>query len=258
MHYLIDTHAHIYLSEFDADRQEVICQAREAGVEKILMPNIDESSVEAMLATEQQFPGICYPMMGLHPCSVRSDVQQQLYAIESWLNKRPFIAIGEMGTDRYWDTTYWSEQLEAFRIQAGWAKRFNLPMVIHCRQSLDETLGLLESLQDGSLTGVFHCFTGTLQQAQRIVQLGFYLGIGGVATFKSGGLEKVLPDIPMEKIILETDSPYLAPVPHRGKRNIPAYLTLVAGRVAGYYRTTTDILRDTTTRNALALFKHVR
>lgn len=258
MHYFIDTHAHIYLPEFDADRQDVIRQAHEAGVEKILMPNIDEGSVEAMLATEQQFPGTCYAMMGLHPCSVKSNVQQQLCAIESWLNKRTFIAIGEMGTDRYWDTTYWNEQLEAFRVQAGWAKKLKLPMVIHCRQSLDETLELLESLQDGSLTGVFHCFTGTLLQAQRVLQLGFYLGIGGVATFKNGGLDQVLPDVPVEKIILETDSPYLAPVPHRGKRNVPAYLTLVAERVATYYGITTATLCDTTTRNALSLFKHVR
>lgn len=257
MHYFIDTHAHIYLPEFDTDRQEVIRQAREAGVEKILMPNIDESSVQAMLVTAERFPDTCYAMMGLHPCSVRSNVQQQLYAVESWLSQWRFIAIGEMGTDRYWDTTYWSEQLEAFRVQAGWAKKLKLPLVIHCRQSLDETIDLLEELQDGSMTGVFHCFSGSLQQAQRIIQLGFYLGIGGVATFKNGGLDKVLPDVPVERIILETDSPYLAPVPHRGKRNVPAYLTLVAERVAQLLGTTTGKLRDTTTRNALNLFKHV-
>ncbi|MCS6973866.1 MAG: TatD family hydrolase [Cyclobacteriaceae bacterium] len=258
MQYFIDSHAHIYLPEFDADRQIVIQQARQAGVEKILMPNIDESSVERMLNTEEQFPGICYAMMGLHPCSVNGQVQQQLYAIESWLTKRSFIAIGEMGTDRYWDTTWWDEQIEAFRVQAGWAKQFRLPLVIHCRQSLDETLALLESLQDGSLTGVFHCFTGSLTQAQRVLQLGFYLGIGGVATFKNGGLDRVLPELPVEKIILETDSPYLAPVPHRGKRNVPAYLTFVAEKVASLYVITTDALRDQITRNTLQLFEHVR
>lgn len=257
MQYFIDTHAHIYLPEFDADRHEVIREARETGVEKILMPNIDEHSVQQMLAAEEQFPGTCYAMMGLHPCSVKGDVQQQLYIIESWLNKRPFIAIGEMGTDRYWDTTYWQEQLEAFRVQAGWAKKFNLPLVIHCRQSLDETLDVLEQLQDGSLTGVFHCFSGTPEQAQRVLQLGFYLGIGGIATFRNGGLDKVLPHVAVEKIILETDSPYLAPVPHRGKRNVPAYLMRVAETVAAYCGTTTDRLRDLTTRNALKLFKHV-
>lgn len=257
MHYFIDTHAHIYLPEFDTDRQAVIQQARESGVEKILMPNIDENSIEAMLATGQQFPDTCYPMIGLHPCSVRGTVQQQLYAIESWLTKQPFIAIGEMGTDRYWDTTYWDQQLEAFRVQAAWAKKLKLPLVIHCRQSLDETLELLEQLQDGSLTGVFHCFSGSLQQARRILQLGFYLGIGGVATFKNAGLDKVLPQVPVEKIILETDSPYLAPVPYRGRRNVPAYLIQVAEKVAGFYGTTTAMLRSTTTRNALDLFNHV-
>jgi TatD DNase family protein len=257
MSYFIDTHAHIYLPEFDHDRAYVIEQARQAGVQKILMPNIDEHSTQRMVDTEHQFAGTCFAMMGLHPCSVNQEVVRQLEAIETWLSRRTFIAIGEIGTDRYWDTTYWKQQTEAFTVQVRWAARLNLPIVIHCRQSLDETLDMLERLQDGQLSGVFHCFTGSAQQAQRALQLGFYLGIGGVATFKNGGLDKVLPHIPAERIILETDSPYLAPVPHRGKRNEPAYLALVAQRVAALYQMEVDQLRNLTTQNALQLFKHV-
>ncbi len=258
MSYYIDTHAHIYLPEFDADRDAMVLRAQHAGVEKILMPNIDEHSVEQMMRVAQQFNGTCFAMAGLHPCSVKSSVQQQLYEIESWLKRSGFIAIGEVGTDRYWDTTYWNQQIEAFTVQAGWAARLNLPLVIHCRQSLDETLDLVEKLQDGRLTGVFHCFTGSVKQAERAIKLGFFLGIGGVVTFKNSGLDRVLPHIPPERIILETDSPYLAPVPHRGKRNEPAYLTLVSERLASLYSMEVETLRSMTTQNALKLFQHVR
>ncbi len=258
MHYFIDTHAHIYLPEFDADREDVISRARTAGVEKILMPNIDETSVTRMLAVEGQYAGTCFAMMGLHPCSVKQQVSRQLNETEALLSRHSFVAIGEIGTDRYWDTTYWDQQIEAFTVQAGWAAKLNLPMVIHCRHSLDETLDVVEKMQDGRLTGVFHCFSGTVQQALRAVHLGFYLGIGGVATFKNGGLDKVLPHVPADRIILETDSPYLAPVPNRGRRNEPAFLLLVAEKVAAYLGIEVEALRLLTTQNALRLFQHVR
>jgi TatD DNase family protein len=252
-----DTHAHIYLQEFDADREEVLERARRAGLGKILMPNIDDRSVEAMLEVESRYPDMCCAMMGLHPCSVREHVQRQLYQIEEWLNKRPFVAIGEMGTDRYWDTTYWDQQVEAFRIQAGFARKYRLPMVIHCRNSLDETLDLLDELQDGTLKGVFHCFTGSRLQADRIMQLGYYVGIGGVATFKNGGLEQVIPHVPLDRIVLETDSPYLAPAPYRGKRNEPAYLLQVATRLADCLRLDLNEFQEITHRNVQQLFPHV-
>ena len=171
---------------------------------------------------------MCFPMMGLHPCSVKKDFERELYIVEDWLSKRRFSAVGEIGTDLYWDKTFFEQQKEAFMIQVSWAKKYGLPIVIHCRESIDETIELVEQMQDGNLRGIFHCFSGTAEQAKRITKLGFYLGIGGVVTFKNGGLDKVIPEIDLEHMVLETDSPYLAPVPHRGKRNEPCYIPLVA------------------------------
>ncbi|HEX8039642.1 MAG TPA: TatD family hydrolase [Chryseosolibacter sp.] len=254
MNYWIDTHAHIYADEFEADRADMLQRSAENKVMKILMPNVDRSTIDRMLEVEHQYPD-CFPMMGLHPCSVKKDFERELYVVEDWLSKRRFSAIGEIGTDLYWDKTFWDQQCEAFRIQVGWAKKFNLPIVIHSRESLDQTIDLVQHLQDGNLTGVFHCFTGTADQAEKIAKLNFSLGIGGVATFKKGGLDPVLGKVPLEKIVLETDSPYLAPVPHRGKRNEPAYIPIIAQKVSEIMGITLEELQGQTTKNALALFK---
>jgi TatD DNase family protein len=257
MNYWVDTHNHIYLPDFDDDRTEVLSRCKEILVNRIYLPNIDHSSIDAMLEVEQKFPDLCVAMMGLHPCSVKADFEKELYRVEYWLSKRTFAAVGEMGTDLYWDKSFWNQQQEAFKIQVSWAKQYGLPIVIHCRDSLDQTLDMLEPLLDGKLRGIFHCFSGSLEQAKRIVQVGFLLGIGGVATFKNGGLDKVLPEIDLSNIVLETDSPYLAPVPHRGKRNSPLYLPLIAERVAALKNVPLEAVRAITTRNAHALFNPI-
>lgn len=251
---LTDTHAHIYSDEFLPDREGVLSRAQEAGVEKIYMPNIDHTSIDAMLEMEMKYPGRCFAMMGLHPCSVKTDFQKELYLVEQWLGKRKFHAVGEIGTDLYWDKTFWEQQKEAFMIQVNWAKKHKLPIVIHCRESIDQTIELLEPLVDKTLRGIFHCFSGDAAQAKRIIAMGFYLGIGGVATFKNGGLDKVLPEVPMDRIVLETDSPYLAPVPHRGKRNEPSYIPLIANKVCELMNVAVEELQKTTSANAGKIF----
>lgn len=252
--YWIDTHAHIFAKEFDADRDDMMRHAQDHSIGKIFMPNIDHTTIDRMLELEAKYPGVCYSMMGLHPCHVKKDFEKELYIVENWLNKRKFSAVGEMGTDLYWDKTFWDQQVEAFTIQVGFARKHNLPIVVHCRESIDQTLELVEKLQDGKLKGVFHCFTGSKEQAEKLVKLGFYLGIGGVATFKKGGMENVLPHVPLDRIVLETDSPYLAPTPHRGKRNEPAYIPLIAQRVAELKNTNLAEVQRATTHNALTLF----
>lgn len=254
---LIDTHAHIYSSKFDADRDQVIAEIREAGIERIYMPNVDVDTIDRMLDCESRYGDLCIPMMGLHPCDVKEGFEQQLYVMEDWLSKRPFAAVGEIGTDLYWDKTTLDIQKEALNIQLGWAKNYSLPIVLHCRESIDETIELIEKAQDGSLSGIFHCFTGTLAQAQKIIQLGFLLGIGGVSTYKNGGLDNVIPHVGLEHLVLETDAPYLAPVPHRGKRNTPAYLPAIAQRVGDLLQTSADEVALATKANALNLFKEI-
>ncbi|MCS6795375.1 MAG: TatD family hydrolase [Raineya sp.] len=255
---MIDTHAHLYLDEFAKDRSEVITRSQEVGLQKIYLPNIDSHSIDQMLELELKYPNFCVATMGLHPCSVKKDFERELYVVEEWLNKRKFAAIGEMGTDLYWDKTFWQQQQEAFKIQAEWAKKYNLPLIIHCRNSIDETIILLENLQqqDKPLRGIFHCFTGNLEQAQKIIALGFYLGIGGVVTFKNSGLDKVLPHIDLDYLVLETDSPYLAPVPHRGKRNESSYLTIIAHKVAEIKNCSVKEVQEKTTQNAQKIFAY--
>jgi TatD DNase family protein len=255
--FFIDSHAHIYANGFNADRPEALRRAQEMNVQKIFMPNIDHTSIDAMMEVERLNPEMCFATMGLHPTSVKKDFQRELYIVEEWLSKRKFSAVGEMGTDLYWDKTFWEEQKEAFAIQVGWAKQYHLPVIIHCRETIDETIAMVEQLQDGKLTGVFHCFTGTAEQARQITRLGFYLGIGGVATFKKGGLDTVLPEVPLDKIVLETDSPYLAPVPHRGKRNEPSYIPLIARQIAEFKKISLEEVRHQTTQNALQLFQQI-
>jgi TatD DNase family protein len=258
MNYWIDTHAHIYLKDFDEDRAAMLRQCSDVDIRKIYMPNIDHTSIDGMLEVEHRYPNQCFSMMGLHPCSVKKDFESELYRVEEWLTKRRFAAVGEMGTDLYWDKTFWEQQQEAFKIQVSWAKQYKLPLVIHCRESIDQTIELLEPLLDGKLTGIFHCFSGNLEQAMKIISMGFYLGIGGVVTFKNGGLDKILPDIDLEKVVLETDSPYLAPTPHRGKRNSPLYIPHIAGKIAEIKNITPDDVKLITTRNALTLFVQTR
>jgi TatD DNase family protein len=251
---MIDTHAHIYSKQFDGDRSAMLERTFAAGVAKILMPNVDSESIEGMMALAAQYPDQCFPMMGLHPCSVNADFEKELQIAEEWLKKYPFVAVGEMGLDLYWDKTYFSEQKEAFRIQAEWAKAYGLPLVIHCREAMKETLDLLESLADERLFGVLHCFTGTAEDAARLYTMNFRVGIGGVVTYKKGDLASVVAQIPLEQIVLETDSPYLAPVPHRGKRNETSYLPLIAEKIAEAKQLSVEKIAQATTINALRLF----
>lgn len=251
---LIDSHAHIYLKEFKDDLNETIDRARDTEVTAIYMPNIDHTSIDDMLEVSEKYKDFTYPMMGLHPCSVNKQFEKDLYEVEEWLGKGGFVAVGEIGTDLYWDKSYWQEQQEALKIQLELAKKFELPFVIHCRDSIDETIELIEPMNSDKLQGVFHCFTGTLMQAEKIIEMGFNLGIGGVATFKNGGLEEVLENIPLNKLMLETDSPYLAPVPYRGKRNEPSYIKLVCERIANVKNISTDEVASVTTQASLDLF----
>ncbi|MGR5320029.1 TatD family hydrolase [Vibrio sp. DNB22_19_1] len=252
---MIDTHAHIYASEFDNDRDDVVKRALEQGINKILLPNIDLESIEPMLKTEAVYPEVCHSMMGLHPCYVDGNVEHTLEIIRGWFDKHSFIAVGEIGIDLYWDKTFRAEQEMAFVTQLNWAKEMDLPVVIHTRDSIEETLTLLRQEQDGRLRGVFHCFGGCIEEAQAINELGFHLGLGGVSTFKNGGMDKIIPHLDMNWVILETDCPYLAPVPHRGKRNEPAYTSLVAARVAELTNSTVEEIDRITTQNATALFR---
>ncbi|GAB3646876.1 TatD family hydrolase [Echinicola sediminis] len=250
----IDTHAHIYSKKYDSDRDEVIERCKENGVGTIYMPNVDVESIDAMLEAEHRYPDVCIPMMGLHPCDVDKDFEKQLYIMEDWLSKRHFCAIGEIGTDLYWDKTKFELQKEALKIQVGWAKEKELPIVLHCRESIDETIGLIREMNDDRLTGIFHCFTGTVEQAKEIIEMGFLLGIGGVSTFKNGGLDKVLPEIGLDHLVLETDGPYLAPVPYRGKRNSPEYIPIIAERVGDLTENTLEKVAEITNLNANKVF----
>ena len=252
----IDTHAHLYLDQFDVDRDEVVRRALDSGVKKIYLPNIDSSSIESMLEMETNYPDVCLPMMGLHPCSVDAGYKEQLEIVRQWLDRRSFVAVGEIGTDLYWDKTYKAEQEDAFRTQIAWARELGIPVVIHSRDSLDWSIDIIEDEQDGSLGGVFHCFNGTVEQAARIVDLGFYMGLGGVATFKNSGMDNVVPHLDRGHCVLETDAPYLTPTPHRGKRNESAYVPLIAQRVADLWEMTAEEVADITTANANRLFGH--
>ena len=252
MMYLIDSHAHIYLPEFDADRDQCINNAKTAGIEKILMPAIDASTHDAMLATEEKYAS-CVAMMGLHPCSVTADYKKELETVERHLEKRKFIAIGEIGLDFYWDKTFTEQQYAAFHYQISLALQYDLPIVIHSRNAIDECIEVVQEYSQ--LTGVFHCFSGNYEQAMKITEANFMLGIGGVVTFKNSGLDKVIERIGIQHIILETDAPYLTPVPHRGKRNEPAYTKLVAEKLAAITGNSLEAIAQLTTENVQKLFK---
>jgi TatD DNase family protein len=248
---LIDTHAHIYLPQFERDRGAVIERAAAAGVEAILLPAIDSATHELVLQLEAEYPQ-CRAMMGLHPCSVDGNWEKELEVVEGYLARRNFLAIGEIGLDFYWDKQYTEQQYAAFHRQIRLALERNLPIVIHSREATDECTAVVE--QYPGLRGVFHCFSGTEEQARRILATGFYLGIGGVATFKKAGLDAVVAAVGLERVVLETDAPYLAPVPYRGKRNEPAYTALVAQQLALACGVEVEAVAAQTTANAKNLF----
>jgi TatD DNase family protein len=248
---MIDTHSHIYLPEFDQDLELVLEKAKTAGIIQILMPAIDSSTHEKMLEVENKYIG-CLSMIGLHPCSVNQDYTAEIQIIKEYLRKRKFVAIGEIGLDFYWDKTFTEQQYQAFTEQINLALQYKLPIVIHSRNAIDECIEVVTRFPE--LTGVFHCFSGTLEQAKKIISIGFMLGIGGVVTFKNAGLDKVLDQIGLDNIILETDAPYLAPVPYRGKRNEPAYLSYIIGKLKAITNKTEEEIDQATTSNAKKLF----
>lgn len=252
---LVDTHCHLYLDDFKEDSPEVIRRALDAGVQKFYLPNIDLSVIPDMLALENAYPGKCFAMMGLHPCSVKANYQDELAIMREWLDKRKFAAIGEVGLDFFWDTSFEKEQYDAFHTQAEWAVQFGLPLVIHSRKSLDECIALVSEHQKGSLTGIFHCFSGSAEQAERIIELGFMLGIGGVVTYKNGGLDSVIQKLGIGHVVLETDAPYLTPVPFRGKRNEPAYLRYIVEKIGLITAQHPDEVADITSKNAAKVFQ---
>lgn len=254
----IDTHAHIYDEQFEADREAMLEQAASQLITQIWMPNCARETIPGLMALAEAYPERCLPMMGLHPSYVSNTVAEELTSVEELLNRNAFMAVGEIGLDFYWDMTYVEEQFLAFRTQLQWASRLKLPVSIHVRSGHDrnafaEAADVIEQLALPGLTGIFHCFVGSLDEARRAIGLGFKLGIGGVVTFKNGGLDKVIPHVSLEHLVLETDSPYLAPVPHRGKRNEPAYLRLIAQRVADLQGISVDDVARHTTANALSL-----
>jgi TatD DNase family protein len=254
---MIETHAHIYDEQFDNDRDDMLERAfAQQGVEQIWMPNCDHTTIDGMMLLHEKYPTQCLPMMGLHPTYVKKDFEKELYIVESHLDKYPYIAIGEIGMDLYWDKTFVAQQEEAFLIQCQLAKKHQLWIDIHCREAFWEVVALIEKNADPALTGIFHCFSGTLDEAKKAIELGFKLGIGGVVTFKNGGLDKIIPHIDLKHIVLETDSPYLAPVPHRGKRNEPAYLSLVAQKVADLKAMPVAEVIALSTQNAQELIRH--
>lgn len=251
---MIDTHAHLYLEEFKEDIYEVITRARESGVQKIYLPNVDSSSIPDLVKLEEQYPSLCIAMMGLHPCYVNESYKTELAVVEEWLGKRTFAAVGEIGLDYYWDKTFMKEQKEAFQFQVGLALQHNIPIVIHSRNSTQDCIELVAKNQNGKLRGIFHCFGGTVDEARQITDLGFLMGIGGVVTYKKSGLTEVLKEISLEHIVLETDAPYLTPVPFRGKRNEPSYLTYIAEKIAEAKQVSVDEVKRITTKNAEKLF----
>ena len=252
---LIDTHTHLFAEEFDSDRTEMVNRAISAGVKKMFLPNIDASSIASMLKLETEFPENCFSMMGLHPCSVNEKYGDELSIVEHWLSKRKFSAIGEIGMDYHWDKTFTAQQKDAFARQIDLAKKYSLPIVIHQRECFDDLFEIVQSKNDKSLKGIFHCFTGTQEQAGKIISLGgFKMGIGGAVTYKKSELPDVLKQIDMKHIVLETDSPYLTPTPHRGKRNESSYIIFVAHKVADVKGISVDEVAGITTQNAVEIF----
>ncbi len=252
----IDTHSHLFLEEFAEDLPLVMQRAKAAGVSRIYMPNIDCSTIKPLLDTVAQYPDYCFPMIGLHPTSVNADFREELKVMKEMLDQsHPFVAIGEVGMDLYWDRTFINEQFEAFETQIQWSAEYQLPLVIHSRDSFEEVYQVIKRNEHKNLKGIFHSFTGTVEEAERLLQFdGFYLGINGVVTFKKSTLPEVLKSVPLERIVLETDSPYLTPAPNRGKRNESANVKDTLLKLAAIYQCSPENVAETTTMNALKIF----
>lgn len=251
---LIDTHTHLYLEEFDHDRHEVVQKAINAGVTKMMLPNIDSTSIDSMLALAGQFPSNCFPMIGLHPTSVKENYSNELTIMEEWLAKYDFIGIGECGIDLYWDKSYALEQEIVFRHHINLARTYDLPLIVHIRDSFNEVIQILKDINKSDLRGIFHCFSGSVEQAKQAIKYGFSLGLGGVITFKNNKMQETLRHIDLKHLVLETDAPFLAPVPFRGKRNEPSYVPLIARMVADIKGITVQEVAEATTANAVKLF----
>ena len=251
---LIDTHCHLYLDECRDDIDAIMKNAAAAGVKKFYLPAIDSREIKNVLQLEESFPLTCRAMMGLHPCSVKADYQSELQIVSNWLGKRKFAAVGETGLDFYWDKTFVAEQYEAFRAQAEWALQYKLPLVIHTRNAMQESIDVVKEFVPRGIRGIFHCFSGTSENAKDIIDAGFYLGIGGVITYKNAGLAEVIAEIGLQHIVLETDSPYLAPVPFRGKRNESSYLKYIAEKLALVKQVSIEEVAAITTANAEKIF----
>jgi TatD DNase family protein len=251
---ITDTHTHLYSEQFEVDRTEMIQRALDAGVSRFFVPAIDSTYLNAMLDLEKSFPENIFLMMGLHPTHVKENFEEELAFVKHWLDKRNFYAIGEIGIDLFWDKTLQKQQQIAFKTQIAWAKEKNMPIIIHCRDAFDEIFEILEEVNDDQLFGIFHCFSGNLEQAKKAISYNMKLGIGGVVTFKNGKIDQFLHEIPLEHIVLETDSPYLAPVPFRGKRNESGYITKVLDKLAEIYNLTSTEIAEITTQNSKNVF----
>lgn len=254
----IDSHTHLYDEQFTKDIEDVILKAQQVGVKKFLLPNCDSSTLDSMFELCEKYAEQCYPMVGLHPVYVKENFQQELLIMEKALEKKDVIAIGEIGLDFYWDRTYEKEQYIAFERQIDWALSADLPIVIHTRDSIPEGIEIVRKRQNGNLKGVFHCFSGNLEEALQIIDLGFYIGIGGVLTFKNSTLKNFIHKIPLDKILLETDAPYLAPVPYRGKRNESSYIPIIGKFLSDQLNTTVEEIESVTTQNTLHLFPNIQ
>jgi len=251
----VDTHAHLYLEQFNEDIDIIIRRAMDSNVKKIYLPNIDSSTINQMHDLEDKFPEQCFSMMGLHPCSVKEDYKQELNLLSSWLEKRKYHGIGETGIDLYWDKTFKEQQIEAFEFQIDLAKKYKLPIIIHSRESLDLTIEIIEKHQSEGLKGIFHCFNGTINQAQKILDCNFTMGLGGVISYKNAKLGDMVSFLPEASYVLETDAPYLSPVPYRGKRNESSYIPVIANKVAEFKEISVEEVMVQTTKNALRLFE---
>ncbi|MDA9666030.1 TatD family hydrolase [Bacteroidota bacterium] len=251
----IDTHTHIYLKDFDEDRKQIIKECLDSGVNKLLLPNIDKSSIADVIKTCELYKDICYPMVGLHPCYVKDSYEDDLNYLKPIIKTIDTIAIGEIGIDLYWDKSNLENQRKAFMTQINWAKEFKLPIVIHARDSYNEIFEVLDQLNDENLKGIFHCFSSTLEDADRILNYGgFKLGIGGVVTFKNSGLDKVVKNVDIKNIVLETDSPYLTPNPFRGTRNKSSYIPIIANKLSDIYEISSEEIGNITSKNAKEIF----
>lgn len=251
---LIDTHCHLYSEEFAAEIENVIQRAERAGVQQFYLPAIDSTATDAMLQLEARFPGKCIAMMGLHPCYVKENYKAELKLVEEWLAKRTFAAVGEIGLDHYWDKTHVKEQEAAFRVQIEWSIQYHLPIVIHTRNAMQETINIVKEYVPKGVRGIFHCFGGSVESAEQIINAGFYLGIGGVVTYPKAGLQETLQHIGLEHLVLETDAPYLTPVPFRGKRNESSYLEYVVNKIAEIKKVSVEEVAAVTTANAQKIF----